>query len=65
MVEERKMWEHKYETIMGKQSQEITGLKFKLRAKKIEQAELKQSFQNTIQSIEQSLKEHEDYIILL
>ena len=41
MVEERKMWEHKYETTMGKQSQEITGLKFKLRAKKIEQAELK------------------------
>ena len=48
MVEERQMWEHKYETATGKQSQEIVGLKFKLRAKKIEQAELKQSFQNTI-----------------
>ena len=33
--------------------------------KKIEQAELKQSFQNTIQSMEQFLKEHMDYIILL
>ena len=59
------MWEHKYKTTTGKQSQEIAGLKFKLREKKIEQAELKQSFQNTIQSMEQSLKEHMDYIILL
>ena len=41
MVEERQMWEHKYETATGKQSQEIAGLKFKLRAKKIEQDELK------------------------
>ena len=65
MVEERQMWEHKYETATGKQSQEITDLKFKLRAKKIEQAELSQSFQNTIQSMEQSLREHMDYIILL
>ena len=65
MVEERQMWEHKYEMTTGKQSQEIAGLKFKLRAKKIEQAELSQSFQNTIQSMEQSLKEHKDYIILL
>ena len=40
-------------------------MKFKLRAKKIKQAELKQSFQKTIQSMEQSLKEHMDYIILL
>ena len=59
------MWEHKYETATEKQSQEIAGLKFKLRAKKIEQAELSQSFQNTIQSMEQTLKEHMDYIILL
>ena len=44
MVEERQMWEHKYEMATGKQSQEIAGLKFKLRAKKIEQVELKQSF---------------------
>ena len=65
MTEERKIWEHKYEMATGKQSQEIAGLKFKLRAKKIEQAELGQSFQNTIQSMEQSLKEHMDYIILL
>ena len=40
-------------------------MKFKLRVKKIEQVELKQSFQNTIQSMEQSLKEHMDYIFLL
>ena len=60
MVEERQMWEHKYETATRKQSQEIAGLKFKLRAKKIEQAELRQSLQNTIQSMEQSLKEHMD-----
>ena len=65
MVEERQMWEHKYETTTGKQSQEIAGLKFKLRVKMIEQAELRQSFQNTIQSMEQSLKEYRDYIILL
>ena len=65
MIEERQMWEHKYETTTGKQSQDIAGLKFKLRAKKIEQVELSQSFQNTIQSMEQSLKEHKDYIILL
>ena len=48
MIEERQMWQHKYEMVTGKQSQEIAGLKFKLRAKKIEQAELSQSFQNTI-----------------
>ena len=65
MIEERQMWEHKYETVTGKQSQEIAGLKFKFRAKKIMQAELSQSFQNIIQSMEQSLKEHMDYIILL
>ena len=40
MVEERQMWERKYETATGKQSQEIAGLKFKLRVKKIEQVEL-------------------------
>ena len=44
MIEERQMWEHKYEKATGKQSQEIAGLKFKLRAKKIKQAELSQSF---------------------
>ena len=52
MVEKKQMWEHKYNAATGKQSQEIAGLKFRLRAKKIEQAELKQSFQNTIQSME-------------
>ena len=36
MVEERQMWEQKYKTAMGKQSQEIAGLKFNLRAKNIE-----------------------------
>ena len=42
MIEERQMWEHKYETATGKQSQEIARLKLKLKAKKIEQAELSQ-----------------------
>ena len=39
MVEERQIWEHKYEAATEKQSQEIAGLKFRLRAKTIEQAE--------------------------
>ena len=43
-------------------------MKFKLRVKRIRRAELQevnQSFQNTIQAMEQSLKEHKDYIIVL
>ena len=36
MVEERQIWESKYKMDTGNQSQEITELKFKLRAKKIQ-----------------------------
>ena len=46
----------------------VTELKFKLRAEKIEQAELRgknQSVWNAIRAMEQSLREHKDYIIEL
>ena len=62
------MWEDKYDTDTKEQSQEITELKFKLRAKKIEQAGLRaenQSIQNTIRAMEQSFEEHKDYIVEL
>ena len=52
----------------GKQSQEITELKFKLRAEKIRQAELRaanQSIQNALRAMEQSLVEHKGYIVEL
>ena len=39
-VEERQTWESKYKIDTGKQSQEITELKLKLRAEKIGRAEL-------------------------
>ena len=35
MAEERQTWESKYKMDTGKQSQEITELKFELRAEKI------------------------------
>ena len=41
MVGERQVWEDKYKTDMGKQSQEIAELKIKLRAEKIGRAELR------------------------
>ena len=40
MVEERQTWESKYKMDIGKQSQEITKLKLKLKAKKIGRVEL-------------------------
>ena len=46
----------------------VTELKFKLRVEKIEQAELRaknQSVWNAIRAMEQSLKEHNNYIIEL
>ena len=49
-------------------SQEITKLKFKLRAERIERAELwakNQVVRNAIRALEQSLEEHKDYIIEL
>ena len=68
MAEKRKIWESKYEMDIGKQFQEITELKFKLRAKKIGRAELRaknQSIQNALQAMEQSLIEHKGYIVKL
>ena len=41
MAGERQVWEDKYKTDMGKQSQEIAELKIKLRAEKIGQVELR------------------------
>ena len=41
MVEERQVWENKYKADTKEQSREITELKFKLRAEKIERAELR------------------------
>ena len=57
---------HKADT--NEQSREITELKFKLKVEKIERAELRaenQSVRNTIRAIEQSLREHKDYIVKL
>ena len=49
----------------GKQSQEITELKLKLRAEKIGRAELQaenQAIRNAFREMEQSLVEHKNYI---
>ena len=65
---ERQAWEDKYKTDMGKQSQEITKLKIHLRAEKIGRAELRaenQSIQDALRAMEQSLVEHENYIVEL
>ena len=62
------MWEDKYKMDTGKQSQEITKIRFELKAKKIGQAELRaenQSIRNAIHAMEQSLEEHTNYIIEL
>ena len=68
MAEEKQEWENKYEVDTKKCSQEITELKFKLRAERIERAELRaenQAVRNAIRALEQSLEEHKDYIIEL
>ena len=68
MAEEKQAWEKKYEADAKKCSQEITKLKFKLRAERIERAELRpenQAVQNAIRALEQSLEEHKDYIFEL
>ena len=68
MAGERQVWEDKYKMDMGKQSQEIAELKIKLRAKKIGQAELRaknQSIRDALRAMEQSLVEHEIYIVEL
>ena len=68
MAGERQVWEDKYKTDMGKQSKEITKLKIKLRAEKIGRAELRvenQSSRDALHAMEQSLIEHENYIVEL
>ena len=68
MAEERQAWENKYEADAKEHSQEITELKFKLRAERIERAEPwaeNQAVRNAIRALEQSLKEHKDYIFEL
>ena len=65
MAGERQVWEDKYKTDMGKQSQEIAELKIQLRAEKIGRAELRaenQSIRDAFHAMEQSLVEHENYI---
>ena len=68
MVGERQVWQDKYKMDMGKQSQEITELKIKLRAEKIGWAELRtenQSIWDALHAMEQSLVEYENYIVEL
>ena len=68
MAEERQAWENKYEADTKERSREITELKFKMRAERIERAELRaenQAIWNAIRALEQSLEEHKDYIIEL
>ena len=68
MGEERQAWENKYEADTKECSQEITEFKFKLRAERIERAELQAENQvvwNAIRVLEQSLEEHKNYIIEL
>ena len=68
MAKERQAWENKYEADTKEHFQEITELKFKLRAERIERAELRaenQPVRNAIRALEQSLEEHKDYIIEL
>ena len=68
MVRERQVWENQYKMDMGKKSQEIAKLKIKLRVKKIKRAELQaenQSIWVAFHAMEQSLVEHENYILEL
>ena len=68
MVGERQVWEDKYKTNMEKQSQEIVELRIKFKAKKIGRAELRaenQSIRDGLRAMEQSLVEHEKYIVEL
>ena len=65
MAEQRQTWKSKYKMDIGKQSQEITELKLKLRSEKIGRAELQvenQSIRNALHAMEQSLVEHKKYI---
>ena len=68
MARERQVWEDKHKMDMGKQSQEIVELKIKLRTEKIGWVELRaenQSIWDAFCAMEQSLVEHENYIVEL
>ena len=68
MAKERQVSKNKHEADTKEQSREIIELKFRLRAKKIERAKLReenQSVWNTIRAMEQCLREHKDYIVEL
>ena len=68
MAGERQAWEDKYKTDMGKHSQENAELKIKLRAERISRAKLQtenQSILDALHTMEQSLVEHENFIIEL
>ena len=68
MAGERQVWEDKSKMDTGKQSQDIAELKIKLRAEKIGRAELRaenQSIWDAFCAMEQSLVEHENYIVEL
>ena len=67
-AEERQTWKNKYKMDTGRQSQEITELKLKLRVEKIGRAKLQaenQVIRNALCKMEQSLVEHKNYIIEL
>ena len=68
MAGERQAWKDKYKTDMGNHSQEITELKIKLRAERTGRAELQaenQSILDALRAMEQSLVEHENFIVEL
>ena len=68
MAGERQVWKDKYKMDMEKQSQDIAELKIKLKAEKIGRAELQarnQSICDALHAMEQSLVEHENYIVEL
>ena len=68
MDRERQVWEDKYKMDTGKESQEIVKLRFELKAEKIGRVELRaenQSIRDALHAMEQSLIEHENYIVEL
>ena len=68
IARERQAFEDKYKTDMGKHYQENTELKIKLRVERIGRAELQaenQSILDGLRVMEQSLVEHENFIVEL
>ena len=68
IAREKQAWEDKNKTNMGKHSQEIAELKIKLRAERIGRAKLQaenQSILDALRAMEQSLVEHENFIVEL